>query len=183
LTVAENGMPADMLALAYRGFQDAERRYELASLQTNPLGPFIPLTEALWWAVAADEGLRDLVPTYQAQRDADPIGSLLHGIRYARNRLGHQRALAVRASFYRTYEKTDDGRWVEKYEQNEEGRWVRRYKHHFVWRPLDHLPTPGQSDPKGEKGYRLRLEGNSADRTLGACSDWLKRSLARTGPV
>jgi hypothetical protein len=97
--------PKFMLAAALRGFETAKQRFVTAS--TQPVPPeevFVPLVEALWWTVSVDDGFEELAKklngyrpnlgVYKNARDTDRSGQVLRGLRYIRDRCGHQRALA-----------------------------------------------------------------------------------------
>jgi hypothetical protein len=61
------------------------------------------LAEALWWAVSVGDGFKGLAAlqrfgwpnngAYRNDRDNDPDGRVLEGVRYARDRCGHQLAI------------------------------------------------------------------------------------------
>jgi hypothetical protein len=90
--------PAFRLRTAMLGFYGARRRYGYKSEKKDavPEDVFIPLTEALWWAVSVDEGFTDLDGAgYEQDRDQDTRGQVFRGLRYARNRCGHQRAIVA----------------------------------------------------------------------------------------
>lgn len=98
--------PRFMLRAALRGFESARQRFlSEATPGAAPEDVFIPLSEALWWAVTADDGFDDLARTgkghrsnpgeYRTARSKDPHGRVLNGLRYARDRCGHQRALVA----------------------------------------------------------------------------------------
>jgi len=145
-----------MLDVALIGFHRAVARANDHQHDTPPEEVFIPLTEALWWAVSVDEGFRDLYgEAYERARDEDYRGQVLRGARFARNRLGHQRALAIR--------RTDGlvSPLVSPMRANE-----------FVWRPIGELPEPGQPDPNGAEMYRRHLIGKPARVTLDSCAQW-----------
>jgi len=76
-----------MLSLTLRGFREALGRVKSAPA-TVPESLFIPLTEATWWAICADEAF-ETDPTYKSRRNQDRGGKTLLGMRYARNALGH----------------------------------------------------------------------------------------------
>jgi hypothetical protein len=98
--------PQFMLRAALMGFESAQQRFRTkATPGTAPEEVFVPLTEALWWAVSADDGFEDLarrgcgyrpnVGNYREARGKDQFGRVLPGLRYARDRCGHQRALVA----------------------------------------------------------------------------------------
>jgi len=64
----------------------------LARLESVPASiddAFGPLGETLMWLCAADEMFQRDVPSYAGNRDLDPIGRSLRGLRYARNQTVH----------------------------------------------------------------------------------------------
>src|SRR5262245_13514806 len=84
------------LPLAERGFRAACERLHTTGPAVNIPDAFVALAEVLWWAVSLDEGYqtRDGA-SYTSRRDTDPDGRLWHGVRFARNRAGHQRLVMV----------------------------------------------------------------------------------------
>lgn len=95
----------ERLKLALAGFRSARDRVDQAITAVKADSPesgdashaiLIPVMEALWWARSVDEEfLKEYGPAYTSSRQANPNGRLMDGIRYARNRGGHQRAVAV----------------------------------------------------------------------------------------
>lgn len=86
--------------VARTGFDQAVVRYEAQVAMgdnVDALSLLVPLAEALWWAISLDEEYDGLEVNYRATRNADETGRLLLGLRYARNRCGHQRALSTYA--------------------------------------------------------------------------------------
>lgn len=100
-----------MLGAALKGFEGARQRFlAQATPGVAPESVFVPLSEVLWWIVSADDGFEDLaridagyrpnVGDYRQSRGKDQDGRVLRGLRYARDRCGHQRALvAVETGF------------------------------------------------------------------------------------
>jgi hypothetical protein len=117
----------------------------------------IPLTEALWWARSVDEGVEELVGTgYTAARDADANGRCLLGMQHARNRSGHQRALAV--------EKLE-------HEVTLLIAGVKRFR--VIWRPESDLP-PGRASRRLEAAYKEHLQGRPVMARLDSARTWFK---------
>ncbi len=59
----------------------------------------IATTEVLWWAMSLDERLREDSGTYEGDlAKSSNLNDIAHGLRHARNRLGHQLADAIRVS-------------------------------------------------------------------------------------
>ena len=172
-----------MISVAVHGFEEAVHRYEAVRAASHqPHQSFVPLAEALWWAISADEGFQTTMTDwgYQVRRDAHHAGQVIRALRYARNRVGHQRALVIRTIHHSGYQQDPDGGWYRTYRQDAEGRWYRTYEHDFYWRSLDELPEPDprHSDVVGKNAYKQLLEGKSAERTLDDCHTWL--TLARS---
>jgi hypothetical protein len=180
LRVVTSPSAYEFLELEYEGFRAAELRYREETNTRDQLSPLVPLAEALWWAVSIDEGLKKLNTGYAALLESDPMGPVMRGLRYARNRIGHQRALVIKRRWFETFSQTADGRWVETFEQNAEGRWVEKFQQDFAWRRLEELPgpPPRQGDPQGAAGYESRLQGCWARDTLDECNRWLESAVS-----
>lgn len=176
---------ATALRVAVDAFDAAVARYREGRSAGHPLDrSFVPLAEALWWAIIADEGFeqQDAWPGYRDDRDDDPAGRVLLGLRFARNSVGHQRAFVVRRVHFQRYVEGPSGHWYRTY-QRADGGWSRSYEDDLHWRPAEELPAV---DPGHEKHvarlrdeYQASLEARSADETLQACRDWLLRALDR----
>ncbi len=94
-----------MLRAVLTGFDGARHRLNTAAVPgAPPEAVYVPLAEALWWAVIVDNGFEELANTgglhrwptrkhRQDTRNADRSGRVLVGLRYARDRCGHQPAL------------------------------------------------------------------------------------------
>lgn len=53
--------PRFMLSTALSGFDGARRRFDAAAVSgTAPELVYVPLAEALWWAVSLDDGFEEL---------------------------------------------------------------------------------------------------------------------------
>lgn len=155
--------PAFMLRVARTGFLNAMDRFQQATQQPNARAEacFVPITEALWWAVSLDEGYEKLQgKAYKDDRAQDVRGMKLLGVRYARNRGGHQRALVV--------------------EHHKGGLTVPIRVPivipgpSFRWCAVDKLPPadPGFEFPNGRKSYEDHLAGVRASETLAEGADW-----------
>lgn len=157
--------PQAMLVMAWQAFARAKERYEATEHSKDMLDVFAPLCEALWWARSVDEGFEetDDRSEYEALRDAHADGRVMRGLRFARNRSGHQRAMTV--------EQTDGATWPMKWPVS----WVS-----VTWRPLDDLPT-GYPDSKGEEHYKKYLAGDAASNTLDAAARWFVFASERPG--
>lgn len=164
---ANSNDPAFMLRAAQTGFRSAMDRFLTTTRQRN-LGPetyFVPITEALWWAASVDEGYEKLYgQPYRDARDKDARGSLLLGVRYARNRGGHQRALVV--------EHRKGGLTVPiRLPMSIPGP-------SFRWRSVGNLPPAdrGYEFPTGKASYEKNLAGKLASETLSNVADWFDQA-------
>ena len=164
-----------MLRAALKGLGSAWQRFlDQASPGAAAEDVFVPLSEALWWTVSADDGFEHLARTdpgyrpnlgdYRQARGKDRYGRVLCGLRYARDRCGHQRALvAVETGL--TFPIAFPVAFGE----------------FFRWRRSDQLPPP---DPKF-RGAALRsdydslLAGRPASQTLEAAAKWFEQEQSR----
>jgi len=138
----------------FEGYLRALGRFELAVKGRDAGEAFIPLFEALNWAVALD----DRTATHWAPdgkvlgwswRQRVPDAGVMGGVRFARNRVHHQWSDAL---------ALDDGH----------RQYPRSYPlvyFEWVWRPASELPV-GRADAAGEAVYQGRLEGRAARATL-----------------
>jgi hypothetical protein len=166
-----------MLRAALKGFGIAWQRFlAQATPGAAPEDVFMPLSETLWWIVSADDGFEDLARTdpgyrpnlgdYQQARGKDQYGRVLRGLRYARDRCGHQRALvAVEIGF--TFPVAFPVAFGE----------------FFRWRRSDQLPPP---DPKFQSAalrpdYDSLLAGRPASQALEAAAKWFEQEQSRAG--
>jgi hypothetical protein len=136
-----------------RGFLEAVGRFQQAavSADADAIGTFIPLFEALNWAVSYSDLLREA-----GRRPDDPI---LRGICHARNRVHHQWAGAMQL-------RTRQVGVVRA--QQGTSRIIRALASEWEWRPLDNLPAPPRkhADPRGAIAYREQLAGRPVRTTL-----------------
>jgi hypothetical protein len=166
-----------MLRAALKGFRTARQRFlAQAAPGAAPEDVFVPLSEALWWTVSADDGFEHLARTdpgyrpnlgdYRQARDKDQHGLVLRGLRYARDRCGHQRALvAVETGL--TFPIAFPVAFGE----------------FFRWRRSDQLPPP---DPKFQSAalqpaYDSLLAGRPASQTLETAAKWFEQEQSRAG--
>lgn len=82
------------------GYEQAARRFYDVMKETDPLATFIPLFDALGWAVAIDsrfQGAWEQAPTNPAKWWSDGFihGDTVKGVRFARNRVHHHWADAL----------------------------------------------------------------------------------------
>jgi hypothetical protein len=166
-----------MLRAALMGFESARQRFLTKGTPgAAPEEIFVPLTEALWWAVSADDGFDDLarrgrgyrpnVGNYRAARDKDQFGRVLRGLRYARDRCGHQRALVA----------VEDGLRLPFALPAVLGGF-------FRWRSSDQLPP---SDAKFRSGglrldYDNLLAGRPASEALESAAKWFAQEKNNAG--
>lgn len=161
-----------MVRAALEGFEAARQRLDaVAAPGARPDAVFAPLAEALWWTVSANDGIEDLAEggalerwssksAYREERDRDSSGRVLAGLRYARDRCGHQLALAA----------LEDGLRLPFRLPNTTGMF-------FRWRPSDNLPQPRnkqhreQAD-KMRPAYDTWLSGNPATMTITSAARW-----------
>jgi len=136
------------------GYEGARARFAEATSGDDPTKAFTALFEALNWAVALDERTaKSWAPDGQvlhwAWRSRVPDASIMGGVRYARNRIHHQWADALRLDHsWFQFPRTFPLRFAE-----------------WVWRDAASLP-PGRIDRDGETSYRNDLEGRAARITL-----------------
>jgi hypothetical protein len=136
----------------------------------NVAEAFVALAEVLWWAVSLDEGYqaRD-GPSYIRRRDSDPDGELWHGVRFARNRAGHQRLVMVRRR--RGAELGSLVLGVSRLGTVTE----------LVWRPANELPTdPRHPDHEGRRVYEQVLQGRPVRETIEALHRWFNKAAGRS---
>ena len=141
----------------FKGFALAVERFEVAAKAQEPDDAYIPLFEALGWAVALDSRTKEQwVPDGPDQkpgwgwRERVNGAEVLRGVRWARNAIHHDWADALRLDERgRRYPKTYPNVYFE-----------------WVWRPTDELPASERSDVDGEAVYHECLEGQPARVTL-----------------
>ncbi|SRR6266498_2788808 len=143
-------LPEEYLqSLALRALSSACRRLDEERLDDERA--YAPAGEALFWLNVCDDGYRKLLKSwdYEGKRDANFDGQILNGIRWARNRLTHQRALVVERQFGS--------------EQGTVG--------HMKWARATTTP-PGKHD-QGREIYEKRMAGNPVMPALDAAKNWL----------
>jgi hypothetical protein len=169
--------PRFMLRTALRGFEGARQRFvSEAAPGAAPEDVFIPLSEALWWAVTADDGFEDLarngegshpnVGAYRSAKSKDPHGRVLSGLRYARDRCGHQRApVAVEQDLTLPFTlPVTLGKF-------------------FRWRQSDQLPTADRKFRSNElqPDFDRLLAGRLASEFLESAAKWFALEHASAG--
>lgn len=80
----------EAMSLAHQGLAGATWRTFDAARRKNLLSCAVAATEALHWACALDEQLREEQSDYKSRRDHDPEGRVLPGLRHIRDRAMHQ---------------------------------------------------------------------------------------------
>jgi hypothetical protein len=169
--------PPFMLRAALAGFEAARQRFlNLAAPGAAPQDVFVPLSEALWWAVSADDGFEDLarngcgyrpnVGNYRDARRKDQFGPVLCGLRYARDRCGHQRALVA----------VEDGLRLPF-------TFPVVFGVFFRWRRSDQLPPPDPKFPSERlrPDYDSLLAGRPASETLESAAKWFVQEQSSAG--
>lgn len=118
---------------------------------------YVPLTEAAWWAICADDALAEVVVDYKSRRASDAHGQVLLGIRYARSALGHHWTFIARVGGGLTIPFTVPFA-------------VKTYP---VWVSVGDLPTfPHQATLRPE--YENHLQNQSVLSTLRCVDTWFK---------
>lgn len=165
---------AGRLHVAVIGFEDARQRVRGLRPTDGRARHFILVTEALWWASSVDEGLTKLPQGTRSRsyRDAvaqDPRGGLVHGLRYARNRSGHQRALATTLTW-----PLFVGHPMLRipFPQHLETLQV-------AWLPASQLPAadPKFHHPSQEAAYITHLQHRLVEDTLAEASAWFAEAV------
>jgi hypothetical protein len=127
----------------FTGYSRAVERFEAAAKKRDPQETFIPVFEALNWAVALDDRVRvhwvpEGEPLGWAWRERVSGAELMGGVRWARNRAHHQ--------------------WSDALALDEAGRrYPRDYPvvyFEWLWRPANDLPTKKKPDHAGQRGSR-----------------------------
>jgi hypothetical protein len=141
------------------GYERAFARFMDAAAGDDSTEAFIPLFEALNWAVALDERTKtSWAPDGEilgwAWRARIPQAELMAGVRFARNRIHHQWADALRLD--RTGFQFPIAFPLRAAE--------------WVWREVNGLP-PGRQDVAGEAVYRDGLQGRAARAALRELAD------------
>lgn len=169
-----------MLRAALAGFDGARDRFQAAAVPgALPELVFAPLAEALWWAVSVDDGFKELAATqalgwpnkgaYQVARDKDPDGRVLEGVRYARDRCGHQLALAALEDHLRPPFSLPNVLGPA-----------------FRWRPSDQLPQPAGKNElananKKRPRYDTWLAKRPASMAVESAAKWFAYAAGAAG--
>ena len=169
MTDVEGHQAGESLPLVERAFLAACGRLHATGLTANETDAFAPLAEVLWWAVSLDGGHRARHgERYVSKRDADSDGQLWQGVRFARNRAGHQRLAMVR-----------------RHPGAELGTLMLGVSRlgtvtELVWRPASELPfDPNYPDDKGRRVYEQALQGRPVRETVDALRRWFDKAAGR----
>src|SRR6266516_797637 len=138
----------ETLPLVERGCCTACRRLHTTGAAVNVANAFVALAEVLGWAGSLDEGYRARDGEhYTRRRDPDPDGRLWQGVRFARNRAGHQRLVMVRR-----HPGAELGTLVLDVSRLDTVT-------ELVWRPATELPVdPRHPDHEGRRVYEGGLQ-------------------------
>jgi hypothetical protein len=133
------------------GYTEAVKRFSEAAAGRDAIAAFRPLFEALNWAVALDSAIGELwrpdgEHMKYAWRSRVRGAEAMSGVRFARNRVHHQWADALRLAEGRTYPKQYPTRYFA-----------------WVWRDVEELPKGSNS---GHSTYVSLLQGHLAEATL-----------------
>jgi hypothetical protein len=142
-------------AAMFEGFAGAAGRFNDATKGCDPTAAFIPLFEALNWAVALDDrAAKRWTPEGKVLgwewREKVPGAEIMRGVRFVRNSVHHDWSDALTLDKGgRAYPKTFPVVYFE-----------------WRWRAAGELPEPGRKDKAGEEVYGQELEGQPARVTL-----------------
>ncbi|OXM70795.1 MULTISPECIES: hypothetical protein [Amycolatopsis] len=156
-----------LVQLAVRALQDALRRLRLERYDVDKA--YAPTGETLFWLGSCDEGLQDLLgDRYRAARQGDPEGQLIAGIRWARNRMTHQRAIVIQRNH-----GSELGTWILG-----QGRLGTRDE--MYWAPADGVPADPRYD-RGRDVYEDQLAGQPVIPTAEATVRWIQKAASQVG--
>jgi hypothetical protein len=147
----------------HSGFVEARRRFDEAAKGRDDLAVFLPLFEALNWAVVLDDRLQAYWKAAPSNRDpswADgfTFGDTVKGLRFARHRVHHQRA---------------DALWLSEGASGPVGSYAEGL-HEWRWRP--DLP-PGRDDRYKDE-YEAKVMAVPARITLHELAECVGTALA-----
>lgn len=149
----------DMLRLALTAFHAAVDRVATVPAASE-LSMYAPLTEAAWWAISVDEGLKQRAG-YQSTRNSSPTGQTVAGLYYARGALGHHRAFIAPPSAGVQVPPTFP------FTVTVVPRWL----------PLLSLPDMGTQGAWARQFYTDRLARRSVLETLQEAGEWLSSAM------
>jgi len=159
-------------SVLFDGFEQARGRFVAALDDVEGNSAYFALFEALNWAVSLDELVAKTSPAGWKWRDGAVDGDLVRALRYARNRVHHQWADAIR---FQPDDSSSSGRL---------GLMVLGRARlggigtpaSWRWRALPELPPATRPDADGEAAYGRLLAGHSPPLTLNT----LRRVLEAT---
>lgn len=160
-----------LLGLALAAFEQACDRFTVERHSVE--AAYAPAGEALFWIIVCDDGYESILDqtVYRKTRNADVDGGLIVGIRWARNRMTHQRALV-----FEKHDGTELGTWVL-------GLGALGTMDHMKWAAADAIPR-GRGD-FGRDVYENRMQGVAVSETIEACRRWFSSEplsrLSRAG--
>lgn len=136
-----------------QGYTSALRRFSKAAAGEDAVAAYVPLFDALNWAVSLDKRIKEVWAPEGTTLDYGwrarvPGAEALTGLRFARNIVHHNWADALRLD--------TEGR-----------RYPRRYPLRYfewVWRDMSDLPPTDKT--RGDHTYRKLLAGQPAEHTL-----------------
>jgi hypothetical protein len=136
----------------FNGYVDALNRFEVAAKTHDPVATYVPLFEALNWAVALDDRtaahfVPDGKPVGYRWRERIPNAEFMGGVRFARNSVHHQWSDALKLDHSAAQlPATLPSEFFE-----------------WVWRPAAELPNPDKKPRAADKRiYVEHLEGRAA---------------------
>ena len=144
-------------AAMFEGYAAAADRFQRAARTSDTVATFIPLFEALNWAVALDERTGkhwtpEGKPLGWDWREKISDAGIMRGVRFIRNSVHHD--------------------WSDALELHQGGVVPPLMPpvvfFEWCWRAADDLPEPDKEDRHGEKVYRELVEGAPARHTLDA---------------
>jgi len=155
------------LKLALDALEQAYQRLQQYRLDIRRA--YAPPGETLFWALSCDEGFEELIGagTYETMKASDPDGQILGGIKWARNRVGHQRALILRRQY-----GTVPGKWIL-------GLGVLGTVDDMLWADTSTIP-PGRS-AIGRSTYANRMSGHPVIEAIASARRWLTEAQVQCG--
>ena len=154
------------MQLGLQGMKWAIDRSRSAERTGNELLFFASVAESLWWLTMLDESLWKTVDErgpYPQYRDSNSEGSLLLGLRYARNRQVHDAEVTGMQGNPLLTSQAETA---------------------WVWRSPEEPDVPPDYEPEGERGilqekvYRQDLAKNPIIETLDKASAFLEGWIA-----
>jgi hypothetical protein len=155
----------EAMSLAHRGLAGAAWRTLDSARRKHLLSCAVAATEALHWACALDEQLRDEEPGYESRRDQDQEGRVLPGLRHVRDRAMHQVIIGT-AEDNRSFFKPRNGV-------------LHIASSAPIWAPTETLPKADKQHrwPAREAAYEEYVAERGAWKPLFAALRFLTREL------